>query len=623
MIHCVFSSLKTFKTLHFARGLNILLSDKMPDATEQQTRNRTGKTSFIELVHFICGGNCRADSIFRAPELIPSSYGLEFDVFDQVVQVSRSGSEPSKIILERGDATKWPKQPQAEDDPPRKVIKNTDWRTVLGRGFFAIDDESDSEEDEGSGRRPTFRSLFSYFVRRENSGGMRDPLNNTSMQQIGDAQIALAFLIGFDWTIAQQWEAVRQKEKQIRELKRIVGQGVLTDVLDSAASLRSRLVVADEKLKRIVGNLSSFRVHEQYHAFEQEASGITREIAGVSDENTLDRAYIANLEAAMEAESPPAPDDLIRLYEEAGIVLPDLVRRRYEDVLVFHDSVMRNRRSYLQGEYSAASERVKNREARREGLDQRRSQLMEMLKSHGALEQFIALQAEQGRLQGEVEALRRRYEAAAQLESTSSSLESERVNLVARLRQEFEERSAVLDDAIRGFSAIVEELYGESGRIEFHAKNNGPEVRIAIPGDRSRGIGNMEIFCFDMMLQLMCARQKIGPGFLIHDSHLFDGVDPRQTARALAVGARLAEKIGFQYIVTLNSDVLAELSSADFNADRYLVSQRLTDATEDGGLFGIRFEPPGIEQTEDGRSRPLRRRGRSAAAAPENPKMIA
>jgi hypothetical protein len=30
-----------------------------------------------------------------------------------------------------------------------------------------------------------------------------------------------------------------------------------------------------------------------------------------------------------------------------------------------------------------------------------------------------------------------------------------------RLRHEFAERSAVLDDAIRAFSNIVEELYGE------------------------------------------------------------------------------------------------------------------------------------------------------------------
>ncbi len=608
MIYRVFSSLASFKTLEFAPGLNIVLSDKTPDATDQQTRNRSGKTSFIELIHFLAGSNCGPDSLFRAPEIKREAFGIEFDVFNKVVKISRSGSEPSKVVVERGETVAWPYQPREEEDPPRRVIRNIEWRTVLGRAFFGIEDESDAEDDEGSSRRPSFRSLFSYFVRRENGGGMRDPLRNTGMQQIGDAQITMAFLIGFDWTIAQQWESIRQKEKQIKELKRIVGQGVLTDILDTAASLRSRLVVAEDKLRRIIDNLSSFRVHEQYHGFEQEASSITRQISERSDENTLDKAYLGELESAMQSEAPPAPDDLARVYEEAGIVLPDLVRRRYEDVLRFHESVLRNRRSYLQGEHTAAAERIRKREAERGVLDRRRSELMTLLRSHGALEQFVALQSEQGRLHGDVEALRRRFEAATQLEATSSSLESERVHLQERLRQDFAERSGVLDDAIRGFNAIVEELYGESGRIEFHATHNGPEIRIAIPGDRSRGIGNMEIFCFDMMLQGMCARQKIGPRFLIHDSHLFDGVDPRQTARALAVGARLAEKIGFQYIVTLNSDALAELPQTELRLDRFIVQQRLTDATEDGGLFGIRFEPPGGNEDANEARSPRRRR---------------
>ena len=100
-------------------------------------------------------------------------------------------------------------------------------------------------------------------------------------------------------------------------------------------------------------------------------------------------------------------------------------------------------------------------------------------------------------------------------------------------------------------------------------------------------------------LQRMCARQKIGPGFLIHDSHLFDGVDPRQTGRALSIGARLAKDIGFQYLVTLNSGVISELP-ADFKIENYLLPERLTDATGDGGLFGIRFEPPSGQQREGG-----------------------
>jgi uncharacterized protein YydD (DUF2326 family) len=596
MIHRVFSSLTSFKPLHFRSGLNILLSDKSPGATDLQTRNRAGKSSLVELIHFVCGGNCDSDSTFRAEQLIDSTFGLELDVFGSPVRVARSAGEPSKIVVERGDTTHWPRQPKQEKGSERLLIANMAWRTVLGRAFFALDEEDDDAEAVSG--RPTFRGLFAYFARRETNGGMREPTRNAAMQQLGDAQIATSYLIGLDWTIAHQWERVRQKEKQIKELKRIVGQGVLSEVLDSAASLRSRLVVAEQKLNRIVSTLSSFRVHEQYKELEREASTVSQELALLADENELDRTYVAELDNAMHAEEPPAPEDLTSLYREAGVLLPELVVQRYEDVLRFHESVVRNRRSYLQSEQTAASERIQARDTKRSDLDRRRSELMTMLKSHGALETFVALQAEHGRLQADVETLRRRFDAASQLESTSSSLESDRVHLVERLRQEFSERSAVLDEAIRTFSAIVEELYGEPGQLEFHPTHNGPEIRIAIQGDRSRGIGNMEIFCFDMMLQRMCARQKVGPGFVVHDSHLFDGVDPRQTGRALAIGARLADEIGFQYLVTLNSDVLSELP-ADFDAARFVLPMRLTDATDDGGLFGLRFEPPRGDEPDD------------------------
>lgn len=598
MIHRVSSSLNSFKTLEFQSGLNILLCDKSEGATDQQTRNRAGKSSFVELIHFMCGGNCDPDSMFRAKELIRSSFKLEIDVFNEQVHISRSASEPSKLIVTQGDATHWPKQPKLEKDSTRRVLQNTTWKKVLGLAFFKIVEDAEDDDPDGASLRPTFRSLFPYFARRESNGGMRDPMRNSAMQQTGDSQIAISYLMGIDWSIAQQWESIRRKEKQIRELKRIVGQGGLSEILESAASLRSRLVVAETKLNRTTETLSSFRVHEQYHGLEREASTITRSLADLSDEHEIDHTYLAELEEAMRVETPPAPTDLARLYDEAGVLLPDLVRKRYEDVLAFHESVIRNRRSYLQGEQLAASERVRQRDEKRKQLDDRRAQLMQMLKSHGALEQFITLQAEHGRLHSDVETLKRRFEAATQLEATNSSLESDRVRLMERLRQDFDERSDLLAEAIRSFSNIVDELYGEDGQLEFHATHNGPELRITIPGDRSRGIGNMELFCFDMMLQKMCARQSIGPSFLIHDSHIFDGVDPRQTGRALAVGAKLAEEGGFQYIVTLNSDCLSELPES-FKVERYLLEQRLTDSTEDGGLFGLRFEPPRVTKSKE------------------------
>jgi uncharacterized protein YydD (DUF2326 family) len=76
---------------------------------------------------------------------------------------------------------------------------------------------------------------------------------------------------------------------------------------------------------------------------------------------------------------------------------------------------------------------------------------------------------------------------------------------------------------------------------------------------------------------------------LLHDSHLFDGVVERQVATALRLGARLADEYSFQYIVTMNSDVMPTTSLEDFELEDYALPVKLTDATEEGGLFGVRF----------------------------------
>jgi uncharacterized protein YydD (DUF2326 family) len=94
----------------------------------------------------------------------------------------------------------------------------------------------------------------------------------------------------------------------------------------------------------------------------------------------------------------------------------------------------------------------------------------------------------------------------------------------------------------------------------------------------------MQILCFDWMLAQMCAARNVGPGFLVHDSHLFDGSDERQVAKALELGEMAARKIGWQYVVTMNTDVLP----ASFQNHESIIEPRLLDS-EDGGLFGVRF----------------------------------
>ena len=66
---------------------------------------------------------------------------------------------------------------------------------------------------------------------------------------------------------------------------------------------------------------------------------------------------------------------------------------------------------------------------------------MAILKSHGALDQFLKLQKEVSHLESEVESLRQRFEAAEQLEGTQNELEIERNRLTIRLRRDFSEQN--------------------------------------------------------------------------------------------------------------------------------------------------------------------------------------
>jgi uncharacterized protein YydD (DUF2326 family) len=79
------------------------------------------------------------------------------------------------------------------------------------------------------------------------------------------------------------------------------------------------------------------------------------------------------------------------------------------------------------------------------------------------------------------------------------------------------------------------------------------------------------------------------PRLLIHDSTIFDPVDSRQRAVALELAQREAEQSGIQYICTMNSDMVPfEEFTEGFDIEKY-VRLRLTDATDDGGLLGMRF----------------------------------
>jgi len=581
MIHRIFSDLPRFKAMRFHEGLNLVLADKSPNATDRQTRNGAGKTSLIELIHFLTGGNCDPNSIFRTQDLLEHKFGMELDLGGRRVVVERSGRAPSKLTVS-GETDRWPALPKRDHSTGDTVISNENWKVVLARLMFNLADDGEGDDHKFG---PTFRSLFAYFVRRQSAGGFALPTQQSSKQQPWDQQVALSFLLGLDWTIPQAWQVVREREKALETLRKAASQGALGELIGTAAELRTQLTVAEERCRQLRERVARFRVLPEYQNYEREASELTRNLNELANENALDRQLLAELQRAVHVEAPPPMADLEHLYQGVGVALPDVAVRRFDEVRQFHESVVVNRRSYLAEEIEDARRRIAQREQQKEQKDARRAEVMNVLRTHGALEHYSLLQADLNRVEGQAEVLRQRFKMAEQLESGKTELEIERGKLLTRLRRDYHEQEGRLKAAILAFEEVSNSLYEQPGNLEISAEPNGPKFEVKIHASKSKGISNMQIFCFDLMLTRLCADRGIGPGFLVHDSHLFDGVDERQVAKALEIGAETTGRLGWQYIVTLNSDALP----APFENHPGVVRPKLTDATEDGGLFGLRF----------------------------------
>jgi uncharacterized protein YydD (DUF2326 family) len=102
MILSITSSIPTFKKVKFRAGLNVLLADTRPGSKNTETRNSAGKTSLIEIVHFLLGSNCDKDSLFRTDALIEHTFSGVFTINGEEFEITRGGKDPAKIFIVRG-----------------------------------------------------------------------------------------------------------------------------------------------------------------------------------------------------------------------------------------------------------------------------------------------------------------------------------------------------------------------------------------------------------------------------------------------------------------------------------------------------------------------------------------
>lgn len=573
-----------FKSLSFRRGFNLIVADVTPESSQRDSRNSAGKSSLIELLHFLLGARADRNHVAMQKELRDISFELWLDWpnLPEGLTVRRSGSHADFVTL-RPDVSQQDRglfESVFETGSGRVAIKK--WNELIETNLYSLP----AEHHGLSGR-----TLLSYAMRRVSAHGFNEAIRSFSRQPEAEATTNLAYLLGLDWRLAGRYQDIRDRENTRNQLRKATADPIFGRIVGKTAELRGQITIVESRIRDLRRQTSDFRVVPQYEELKTRADELTRRIQQAGNEDAIDQRNIDQLERAIAETVDTDVEYLEPVYRELGIILGEQVRQRFDDVRNFHESVIRNRKSYLAQERDATRARLDARRAERSRLGDEQAAILQRLNEGGALESLTLLQQAVAQEEATLGALRHRLDAAEALEASARQIEASKLQLRQEIADDLSERREQTSEATVLFNEFAQRLYSEA-RGAYLAIDPGPSSLKIIPridSDNSRGIGNMAIFCFDLAFTVIAHREGRGPDFLVHDSHLFDGVDDRQLSAAFQLALEVASSENIQYIATINSDDLAKAERRGFAPGNWILEPRLTDAYDTGGLFGFRF----------------------------------
>lgn len=565
-----------FRPITFKEGLNVILADQAPGASSTDSRNARGKTTLFHILRFLLGGNL-------PKQLTPLKkdgweFSLTLQLFGEEVTVTRRLSSGTRLDITYSPALKTILELYVEEGQ----IHVDSWKELLGLAFFSLD----QEKTDGS-YGLSARTLLSYVIRVETGS---DPLKAFPLQPAWSSRQHLAFMFGLDWQIVRNLQVIGQRADALTAISSAADQGLLPSYSGEGELLIERSE-AQRQLRESENRVSQFQVLDDPQALVQRADELTEKLTRLRDQAFEDSRMITLYRDALREADEEARDsvatDISLLYEQAGTMLNEATMRRLEDVKAFHIRLAENRRSFIQQSLTELDDIQRNRYRQLAELSEQRTTLLSALNAGGVIEELLALKDEASHYQQRLSEIEVRLAQVRELTESRERLRAER----AAERQEAQTKLALsrgkLDRIAEKFDARMRRLYGVGGVLTAAVDNDGYKFAINVAGQNSTGVNKMKLLCLDLALLEEGISSAHHPDFLMHDSSVFDGVDPRQTASALQLASETVSSVHGQYVCALNSnDVHPDIRDAEWFVEGIV---RTVLDTDTGGLLGVKF----------------------------------
>lgn len=552
-----------FKPLIFNEtGLSIILGDGAK--TVGGTTNGVGKTLSLKLVHHCLGAN--GDSLLaqKVPDWI---FTLHFKIKNDLYKVSRTGDGKTIWLLD-------------------KVISLKEYKKWLN--------EQDIFKLQNNIPNLTFRALVKRFTRISKA----DCENATSTAEEKDyvALLRTIFLLGIDHQLVLNKHLSKiELDKSNKLINQYKDDPILLDFFRAGTQPKVRLEFLEKEIPRLKDDIDKFKVADDYRDIELEANRLTASIRDLAFKQEALIQNINNINQVILDQPDITKNDLLELYKGIELLFKAEALQHFDAVERFHNNLSVNRRQRLEEEKLQLNQELEEVNSQRQVTENLRDEKVQYLHGKRALDDYVVLTQKLAQLTSEHERLIEYNEAISNLEKQKLEIKAK------RLEDDIKATAYVDSNPIQKFddefTKIANLLYPRVAAGITLSANNGDrnqiryDITASIEGDGSDGISDAVILCFDWVVLTLGLNHSMK--MLWHDNRLFADIDPKVRATWLNYISVEAQKRGYQYIISINTenfDAMKDyLSDDDFKAMESKKIVRLKGDNPYNKLLGIQF----------------------------------
>lgn len=530
-------------------GLSIILGQSTSH-DHSQTTNGAGKTLSLRIIDFCLGADISRKGKMKDEfkRLKNWEFYLQTESDKNPYLIKRIVDEPRDIFIN-------------DDD-----YSLSDFSKTIYQKYFIV-------QNNISGI--SFRSLISRFLRND---AFEEWYKCKKNEQLEVSYLNSGYLLGLDAELLNN-KIIRKKSviDFKNNKKSLENDDDLKEVLKSS-EIGVNITTLKADIKRIEREISEFRISENYSKIEQDIEDLKREKQELSNDVFKCEKLITGINKSLDMELDVSLDQVKTLYESANVILGENIQKKLSEVEGFHVKLLSKRKERLQSDKAEYEKQVIDQNKRLKIIDNSLNRYLEVLQTSGTLSEYESLIKNLNDLENRLSKMNTYNDLLKEMSTKIIKVQAEISDGNKEANDYINEIEPYIRELSTKFKSFVDFIYGESREsgieISVNTRDNKLQFNIEpqIVGESSEGIGNVKIFCMDLLILALQKNHSIK--FIYHDSTLFNGIDPRQQFKMLELAKKICEENNLQYIVNLNSDTFEKIKEKVDNSIELKVDER-------------------------------------------------